>query len=81
MNMLIFNKNLIKIQQEDLECIHYKRNQVIQERNQLIFIKKSLEDRLKCLRNQLTTKSNCSINQPIQVRPTADCQRNYFDLG
>ena len=39
-----------------MECLDYRRNQVIQEHNQLIFIQRTLLDRLKAMRNQMDHK-------------------------
>jgi hypothetical protein len=47
-----------------MECLDYRRNQVTQERNQLIFIQRTLLDRLKILRNQIDHKS---IPAPIKA--------------
>lgn len=67
MNIFSFNINSFEIQQENIECIHYKRNQIVQEHNQLLFIQKSLEDRLEVLRSRIASKSNTSINRSFEV--------------
>ena len=50
-----------------MHCINYKRNQVMQNHNQLLFIQRCLIDRFKSLSDQTDKKLVSISNKQIQI--------------